>query len=195
MAEGAPSGQHSWESQGFHLSCLLILRMPAKCFLLWRVCICTLEKQKAQCLIQLCFHPLLCLTQPPRSPLLHQASCQALQKENGLLVRTRVYVSGVQDTCRLTCPLESTRAYTPRVTDCDRCDAFPTLGAQSPTLPLCPPLWISRWCVCLLHQAGRSFSVPSTDLALSRHLRSISFFKIYLFIGHNGSSLLHADFL
>ena len=138
MAEGAPSGQHSWESQGFHLRCLLILRMPAKCFLLWRGCICMLKKQKAQCLIQLCFHPLLCLTQPPRSPLLHQASCQALQKENGLLICTRVYVSGVQDTCRLTCPWDSTRAYTPHVTDCDRCDAFPTPGHSHPP-SLCAP--------------------------------------------------------
>ena len=195
MAKGAPSGQHSWESQGFHLSCLLILRMPAKCFLLWRGCICTLEKQKAQCLIQLCFHPLLCLTQPPRSPLLHQASCQALQKENGLLICTCVYMSVVQDTCRLTCPWDSTRAYTPHVTDCDRCDAFPTPGHSHPPSLCAPPSGSHCWCVCLLHQAERSFSVPSTDLALSRHSRSISFFKIYLFIGRNGSSLLHADFL
>lgn len=34
------SHQHSWEAQGFHLSCLLILRTPAKCSLLWRCCIC-----------------------------------------------------------------------------------------------------------------------------------------------------------
>lgn len=36
MARGAPSNQHSWEAQGFRLSCLLILRIPAKCSLLWR---------------------------------------------------------------------------------------------------------------------------------------------------------------
>lgn len=153
MAEGAPSGQHSWESQRFHLRCLLILRMPAKCFLLWGCCICTLEKQKAQCLIQLCFRLLLCLTRPPRSPLFQQASCQALQKENGLLVCTCVYVSGVWDSCRHTCLWDSTRAYTPHVTDCDCCDTFPTPGAQSPTLPLCPPLWISLL-VCLSPPPG-----------------------------------------
>lgn len=34
--EEPPSNQHSWEAQGFHLSCLLILRIPAKCSLLWR---------------------------------------------------------------------------------------------------------------------------------------------------------------
>lgn len=135
MAEGAPSGQHSWESQGFHLSCLLILRMPAKCSSLGGAVFArSRNREKAQCLIQLHFCPLLCLTRPPRSPLFHQASCQALQKEHGLLVCTRVYVSGVQDTC----PWDSMHAYSPHVTDCDRSDAFPTRGAQSPTLSLCP---------------------------------------------------------
>lgn len=36
MARRAPSNQHGWEAQGFHLSCLLILRIPAKHSLLGR---------------------------------------------------------------------------------------------------------------------------------------------------------------
>ena len=109
-----------------------------------------LEKQRESTVLNSAsFPPLLCLTQPPRSPLFHHASCQALQKEHGLLVCTRVYVSGVQDTC----PWDSMHAYTPHVTDCDCSGAFPTPGTQSSTLPLCPHSG-SSLLVCLSRPLG-----------------------------------------
>lgn len=85
MTKRASSNQHSWETQGLHLSCLLILRMPAKCLLLWRDCVCTLKNRvRGLALHQLQF-PVLCLIQSLPNPCFtrrerhfHRAFSQAL---------------------------------------------------------------------------------------------------------------------
>lgn len=63
-----PSNQHSWETRGFQLG-LFILRLPAKCLLPGRGCVCTPEEQGQAGVSTTQFCWLLCLTHmfpPPR---------------------------------------------------------------------------------------------------------------------------------
>lgn len=68
MARRAPSNQHSSETQGLHLSCLLILRMPAKCLLLWRGCVHVLKNGVWGLVFHQLQFPILCLIHSPPNP-------------------------------------------------------------------------------------------------------------------------------